>query len=86
MDRSEQVAYERRVQERLRERAEMYPGILEMEAQCPICRNISPVIEFGGNVLRAVCPAEGCGEGFKPQGDHLLQALYTRAGVSGTMD
>lgn len=86
LDQSERMAYERRVQERLHERAEMYSGILEMEAQCPICRNISPVIEFGGNVLRAVCPAEGCGKGFKPQGDHLLQALYTRAGVSGTMN
>ncbi|XTI93794.1 hypothetical protein V2W45_1524538 [Cenococcum geophilum] len=34
--------------------------------RCLICRNISPVIKFGGNVLRAIYPAEGCGEGFKP--------------------
>ncbi|KAL6158936.1 hypothetical protein ACJQWK_03073 [Exserohilum turcicum] len=86
LDSAERAAYQRHVQERLRKRAQMYPEILEAKLQCPSCRTLSPVIEFGGDICRVVCPAEGCRMQFKPEGEQILQALYVRAGVSSAMD
>jgi hypothetical protein len=76
---AERQAYNIKVDKELRAHAENHPSILKLEAQCPICRELGPIADFGGNVRQAVCPR--CNKSFIPEADHLVKALYVRAGL-----
>ncbi|KAH6949174.1 hypothetical protein DER45DRAFT_606627 [Fusarium avenaceum] len=77
---AEQQAYDDKVDEELHRHANNYPGIFELEYQCPKCQVSSPLAKFRGSVRRAVCP--NCGEQFEPEGGCLVQALYLRGGLN----
>lgn len=55
-----------------------FPSLLDLPYKCPVphCGRISKIGQFEGNVRAAVCPQ--CGETFKPDAGHLMQALYIR--------
>lgn len=76
----ERQAYDTKVNDTLRARAAQHPSILELEVQCPHCRDNAPIADFTGNIRLAVCPL--CRRSFKPEPGHLVQALYARAGLS----
>lgn len=75
----EQQAYIDKADDAFRTRSEQVPGLLQFEARCPHCRTNSSVAHFRGSIRRAVCPR--CYRSFAPQPGHLMQALYTRAGL-----
>lgn len=75
----ERQAYSDKADDAFRTRAEQVPGLLQFEARCPHCRTNSPVAHFRGSIRQAVCPR--CHRSFAPQPGHLMQALYTRAGL-----
>jgi len=77
---AEQQAYNVKVDEALRARAEQHPSILELEARCPHCCNNAPIADFTGSIRQTVCPL--CHQSFEPEPGHLIQALYARAGLS----
>ena len=80
---TEWQAYMDRVDQELHARAEQYPSILDLEARCPHCHKNAPIAHFSGNIRQAECPR--CHKSFVPQSDHLLQALYSRRGIGGTV-
>jgi transcription elongation factor Elf1 len=77
---AKQNAYDTKVDEELRRRAEEYPSIFELEYRCPECRENAPLAKFRGNIRRAICP--NCKESFKAEPGHLMQVIYPRARLS----
>lgn len=75
----ERQAYDTEVYESLRARSVEHPSILELEARCPLCCANAPIADFRGNIRQAVCPH--CNQSFTAEPGHLVQALYTRAGL-----
>jgi hypothetical protein len=80
---AEKKAFDIKVNKKLREEVNNHPGLRELEAHCPNCRHNSLIVDFRGDIRESVCPR--CGEAFKPEAFHLLQALYARAGLEVTM-
>ncbi|KAK3185245.1 hypothetical protein K4F52_005945 [Lecanicillium sp. MT-2017a] len=77
---AERQAYNTKVDEELRRRADEHPSVFELEYRCPKCKKNAPLAEFRGNIRRASCPK--CEESFETEAGHLTQALYLRAGLS----
>ncbi|KAL4796084.1 hypothetical protein BDV19DRAFT_378339 [Aspergillus venezuelensis] len=77
---SERAAYDEQVDEKIRGYTASYPTLLELEATCPLCKQISIISDFTGNAREATCPV--CSVSFVPQPGNLIQALYARAGLS----
>lgn len=75
----ERQAYQERVDEKVRSRAQQHPSLLELDFECPLCKKIAPLADFSGNLLRATCP--NCRGNFKPETENLVRALYVRSGV-----
>ncbi|KAJ4318661.1 hypothetical protein N0V84_006749 [Fusarium piperis] len=75
---AEKKAFDDEVDRKLRDKAEKYPSLLELDARCPHCCQDSPIAKFRGSIRESVCPR--CGMTFKPESCHLLRALYARAG------
>ncbi|KAF9772475.1 hypothetical protein IL306_009820 [Fusarium sp. DS 682] len=80
LTRSERQAYNMRVDEELRRRAEGHQGIFELEYRCPKCDNNAPLADFSGSIRRATCPK--CQGSFEPEAGHLIEALYVREGLN----
>lgn len=76
---SERAAYNENVDRRLRTYTAQFPSLLDLEATCPLCREISLLSQFTGNAREAKCPR--CSGLFVPQPGDLVQALYARAGL-----
>ncbi|KAF4499923.1 hypothetical protein FAGAP_3924 [Fusarium agapanthi] len=77
---AERQAFDARVDEELRRRAEEHESIFELEYRCPRCSETSPLAVFRGIVRRALCPK--CQGWFKPDPGSLVKALYLRAGLN----
>ncbi len=67
------------VDRKIREKADKYPTILELEAKCPRCSANSPLAQFSGSIWEARCPK--CYQSFAPEPGNLIRALYARAGL-----
>lgn len=72
-------AYQEEVDKTLRARADKYPSLLELEVQCPRCKGNASIADYIGSIRCTVCPL--CGKTFKPESEHLVKALYARAGL-----
>jgi hypothetical protein len=79
---AERAAYDRNVDNAVRDRALQHPSIFDLKAKCPHCRVASPIALFTGRIRCAVCPQ--CEGSFAPEPGHLVQALYARAGLRET--
>ncbi|KAF4957101.1 hypothetical protein FGADI_3320 [Fusarium gaditjirri] len=77
---AERQAFDTRVDEELRRRAEQHESIFELEYRCPRCKDCSPLAEFRGSVRSVSCPK--CQGVFKPDPGNLVEALYLRAGLN----
>lgn len=75
----EQKAYDDHVNEILHTCVGQYPAILDLEVQCPLCHENSPIANFSGSIRQAICPL--CGQSFEPDPGQLAQALYARSGL-----
>ena len=76
----EKQAYEDKANEKIRDLADHHRGILDFEAKCPHCEGMAPISDFTGCIRKASCPL--CHQSFKPEAEHLIKALYARAGLS----
>jgi hypothetical protein len=79
---TERAAYDRKVDNSVRDHALQHPSVFDLEAKCPHCRFTSPIALFTGSIRCAVCPR--CQRSFAPESGHLVQALYARAGLGET--
>ncbi|SCV48304.1 uncharacterized protein FFB14_10308 [Fusarium fujikuroi] len=70
---AERQAFNARVDEELRRRAEEHESIFELEYRCPKCLGNSALADFRGSVRRALCPK--CQACFEPDPGHLAEAL-----------
>ena len=70
---AECAAYNAKIDRLLRTHSEKYPSILLLEAKCPRCRQNAPIAKFTGSIQMAQCPH--CKAKFKPESDHIRQAL-----------
>lgn len=77
----ERQAYNTKVDETLRARAEQHPSILELETRCPHCCNVAPIAGLT-SIRQAVCPL--CHKSFMPELGHLAQVLCAREGLDDT--
>ncbi|CVK96005.1 uncharacterized protein FMAN_13925 [Fusarium mangiferae] len=77
---AERQAFDARVDEELRRRAEQHESIFELEYRCPKCLDNSALADFRGSVRRALCPR--CQGWFKPDPGNLAKAMYLRAGLN----
>ncbi|KAH8687362.1 hypothetical protein BGZ60DRAFT_501544 [Tricladium varicosporioides] len=75
----ERRAYQEKVDKTVRTQAAQYPSLLELEVQCPHCQGNAPIADFTGSIRRAVCPL--CRQTFQAEAEHLVRALYARAGL-----
>jgi len=79
----ERMAYDAKIIEEVKNRAAKHPSLLELEVQCPHCKSMAPIADYTGNIRQASCPH--CQQSFTPEAGYLVQALYARAGLSGTV-
>jgi hypothetical protein len=78
---TERQAYQHKVNQKLRDSSGRRCTILELEVQCPLCKNTAPIEQYTGNIRNARCPLKSCDGSFKPETEHLIKALYARAGL-----
>ena len=78
----ERQAYNAKVDKALRDRLDNHrSSILELEVRCPRCCKMAPIAQYTGSIRKAVCPFKQCGRSFVPEPEHLIKALYSRAGL-----
>lgn len=74
----EKLAFRLDTKKWVHERAPRRPSVFELECRCPECGHNSPIKDFRGSIFAAICPR--CHKSFRPEPDHLVRAIYARAG------
>ena len=73
---SEKQAYKEKCTTDAKKLLEKFPSLKDLPFQCPMCKEISKVVEYYGSLLVATCPK--CGQTFTPKNEDLLESLYIR--------
>ncbi len=73
---SEKDAYQKKALARAKDLAATFPSINDLPFECTLCRKVSSVGAFKGDLTEAICPK--CGQKFRPTNDDLVKSLYLR--------